>query len=77
MNKLDLKLYRGYVNDNQLVVYGHVFRSNAPDKFRLDRKGFRHAFSIFHMYRIKPITNINVLLNFKEIQVNNKTLEDG
>ncbi|OIP52208.1 MAG: hypothetical protein AUK33_01775 [Flavobacteriaceae bacterium CG2_30_34_30] len=77
MNKLDLKLYRGYVNDNQLVVYGHVFRSNAPDKFRLDRKGFRHAFSIFHMYRIKPITNINVLLNFKEIQVNTKTLSDG
>lgn len=77
MVKLDLKLYRGYVNDEQLVVLGHVFKSWAPDKYKLDRKGIRHAVSIIHMFRIKPIANIEVELHFKGLKVSTKTLKDG
>lgn len=75
--KLDLKLYRGYVNENELVVFGHVFKSWAPDKYRLDRSGIRHAVSIIHMFRIKPLENVEVQLKFKDIEVTTKTLEDG
>lgn len=75
--KLDLKLYRGYVNDHQLVVFGHVFQSWAPDKYRTDRKGIKHAFSIIHMFRIEPIKNIEVTLKFKNLEVTTKTLDDG
>ncbi|WP_311195982.1 hypothetical protein [Antarcticibacterium sp. 1MA-6-2] len=75
--KLDLKLYRGYVNENQLVVFGHVFESWAPDKYRTDRRGIKHAFSIIHMFRIKPLQNITVKLEFKNIEVTTKTLDDG
>lgn len=75
--KLDLKLYRGYVNEKQLVVFGHVFQSWAPDKYRTDRKGIRHAFSIIHMFRIKPLSNVEVTLNFKNLEVTTKTMEDG
>ncbi|MCB0464049.1 MAG: App1 family protein [Aequorivita sp.] len=75
--KFDLKLYRGYVNDEELVVFGHVFKSWAPDKYRLDRKGIRHAVSVIHMFRIKPLQNVEVKLKFKDIEVSTKTLEDG
>lgn len=75
--KLDLKLYRGYVNNNHLVVFGHVFESWAPDKYRTDRRGIKHAFSIIHMFRIKPIKNIQVTLKFKNLEVTTKTLDDG
>ena len=75
--KLDLKLYRGYVNDHQLVVFGHVFESWAPDKYRTDRRGIKHAFSIIHMFRIKPLSNITVKLEFKGLEITTKTLEDG
>ncbi len=75
--KLDLKLYRGYVNDDHLVVFGHVFESWAPDKYRTDRRGIKHAFSVIHMFRIKPINNIKVQLRFKNLEVTTKTLEDG
>ncbi len=75
--KLDLKLYRGYVNDEELVVFGHVFKSWAPDKYRLDRKGIRHAVSVIHMFRIKPLENVEVTLRFKNIEVTTKTLADG
>jgi len=75
--KLDLKLYRGYVNDEELVVFGHVFESWAPDKYRLDRKGIRHAVSVIHMFRIKPLENVTVTLKFKDIEISTKTLADG
>ncbi len=77
MEKLDLKLYRGYINNQELVVFGHVFKSWAPDKYRLDRKGLHHAFSIIHMFRIKPLNNVKVKLKFKNIEVTTKTLDDG
>ncbi len=77
MVKLDLKLYRGYVNDEELIVSGHVFQSWAPDKYRLDNKGFRHAVSIINMFRIKTYSNALVALKFKNLQVNTKTLNDG
>jgi len=75
--KLDLKLYRGYINDDHLVVFGHVFESWAPDKYKTDRRGIKHAFSIIHMFRIKPINNIQVTLQFKNLKVTTKTLNDG
>lgn len=75
--KLDLKLYRGYVNKEELVVFGHVFESWAPDKYRLDRRGIRHAVSIIHMFRIKPLENVAVTLKFKNVEVATKTLADG
>jgi len=75
--KLDLKLYRGYVNDGHLVVFGHVFKSWAPDKYRLDRRGLRHAFSIIHMFRIKPMCNFVVVLQVGNLNVSTRTLDDG
>lgn len=75
--KVDVKLYRGYVNDNQLVVFGHVFNSWAPDKYRLDGKGFRHAYSVIRMFFIKPLKNVQVTLNFNGLEITTKTLDDG
>lgn len=75
--KLDLKLYRGYVNDQQLVVFGHVFKSWAPDRYNIDRRGYRHAKSIYKMFTINPIKNIAVTFMFKDLEVVTKTLDDG
>ena len=75
--KLDLKLYRGYVNEKELVVSGHLLRSWAPDKYKLDRKGIRHAFAIFHMFRVKPLTGEVVELHFKGMVAKATTREDG
>jgi phosphatidate phosphatase APP1 len=77
LNKFDLKLYRGYLNDQELVVFGHVFKSWAPDKYKIDRRGIKHAVSIMHMFNIKPISNIRVTLEFKGLSVQTKTLKDG
>ena len=75
--KLDIKLYRGYVNDQELIVFGHVFSSWAPDKYEIDRRGYRHAKSVIKMFTIDPIKNIRVTLKFKDLEVTTKTHDDG
>ncbi|MEQ8240949.1 MAG: App1 family protein [Cyclobacteriaceae bacterium] len=75
--KTGLKLYRGYVNDQELVVFGHVFKSRSPDSFRIDRHGINHAISIFRMFTIKPMADAVVILEFENLKVETKTLKDG
>lgn len=75
--KLDLKLYRGYVNDDELIVFGHVFQSWAPDKYSIEKKGIKHAYAIMHKFRIKPLENKEIRLRFRDLDVTTKTLEDG
>ena len=75
--KLDLKLYRGYVNDEELIVFGHLFESWAPDKYSLEKKGLKHAYAILHKFRIKPLKNFEIRLQFRDIDVTTKTLDDG
>lgn len=75
--KLDLKLYRGYINDQELIVYGHVFKSWAPDKYKVDKHGIKHAFAIINKFRISPLPNVRVSLYFNDLEVHTKTLDDG
>ncbi|MCB7480004.1 App1 family protein [Christiangramia sediminis] len=75
--KLDLKLYRGYVNDEELIVFGHLFESWAPDKYSIEKRGIKHAYAILHKFRIKPLENFEVRLKFKDLDVTTKTQEDG
>ncbi|WP_028374903.1 App1 family protein [Leeuwenhoekiella sp. MAR_2009_132] len=75
--KLDLQLYRGYVNEGELIVFGHVFKSWAPDKYQVDRKGFKHAFSVLHMFIISPLKDVEVRLKFKNLDITTLTMQDG
>ena len=75
--KLDLKLYRGYVNEEELVVFGHLFQSWAPDKYSVEKKGIKHAYAILHKFRIKPLKNFEVRLKFRDLDVTTKTIDDG
>lgn len=75
--RLDIQLYRGYVNDQELIVFGHVFSSLAPDKYEVDRRGYRHAKSVIKMFTINPIKNAEIILRFKDLEVRTRTLNDG
>ena len=77
MKKIDIKLYRGYVNDEEIIVFGHVFRSKAPDSFALNTSGLRHARSVIRMFRLDPINNAEVTFRFQDWEVMTKTTKDG
>jgi phosphatidate phosphatase APP1 len=75
--KVDISIYRGYVNEKELVISGHVFKSWAPSQYSIQKRTIKHAFSIFKMFTIKPLGNVRVTLNFLDISVSTKTLDDG
>ena len=75
--KVDISIYRGYVNDKELILSGHVFKSWAPSQYSIQKRSYKHAFSILKMFTIKPMANKKVTLNFKGAVVFTKTLKDG
>jgi phosphatidate phosphatase APP1 len=77
MKKVDIKLYRGYINNEEIIVFGHVFWSRAPDSFALDTTGLRHARSVIRMFRLNTISNAKVTFQFRGWEVTSKTTEDG
>ncbi|SHI55393.1 Uncharacterized conserved protein [Mesonia phycicola] len=75
--KLDLKIYRSYANEREIIVMGHLFKKHAPDIFQLDKRWYKHAWAVIRMFSIKTIANAEVVFKFNNVQVVSKTLEDG
>lgn len=77
MNKPILKLYRGYANNDELIVFGHVFKPNTANTYEFEKKRFKNAKSIIRMFRIKTIANADVYLECNGIKIHTKALDDG
>lgn len=75
--KLNLKIYRGYANKEKIIIVGHVFKKNTPDKYDLDRRRLRHAWSVIRMFAIKTVKNAEVHLELAGKKYSTKTLDDG
>ena len=75
--KLDLQLYRGYANDKEIVVFGHVFESWGPSNFRVDRKNFYHIKSLWKMFTIRPLEGMEVQIAFKGLTTTTITDSNG
>jgi phosphatidate phosphatase APP1 len=72
-----IKLYRGYANEQELIVMGHVFRPTTREEYDFQKKNFRNARSVIRMFRIKTQANASVYLELNEKKIHTKTLDDG
>ncbi|MFV5696624.1 App1 family protein [Flavobacterium sp. LB3P122] len=72
-----LKLYRGYANEQELIVMGHVFRPTTAKDYDFQKKNIKNATSVIGMYRIKTQANADVYLMHNKIKIHTKTLNDG
>lgn len=70
-----LQLYRGYANEQELIVMGHVFKTLYDYDFQ--KKNFKNATSIVNLFRIKTIKNSDVYLKYEDQEIHTKTLDDG
>ncbi|TVZ52844.1 App1 family protein [Dokdonia sp. Hel_I_53] len=75
--EVDISVYRGYMNERELVISGHVFNSWAPSQYSIERRSVKHAYSILKMFTIKPQHNVRVTLKFRALSVTTQTLNDG
>ncbi|MFV5688524.1 App1 family protein [Flavobacterium sp. ZT3R25] len=72
-----LKLYRGYANEQELIVMGHVFRPTTAKDYDFQKKNIKNATSVIGMFRIKTQANADVYLDHNKIKIHTKTLNDG
>ncbi|WP_026753584.1 App1 family protein [Sediminibacter sp. Hel_I_10] len=75
--KVDLSIYRGYINNKELVISGHIFKSWAPSQYSIQQPSIKHAMAIFKMFNIKPLKNVSIRFEFKDLSVTTKSLDDG
>lgn len=72
-----LKLYRGYANEQELIVMGHVFKPTKTKDYDFRKKKLKNAASIIGLFRVKTHANMDVYLEYNNTQIHTKTLIDG
>lgn len=72
-----LKLYRGYANNQELIVMGHVFKPTTRADYDFQKKNFKNAKSIIKLFQIKTKANADVYLELNTKIIHTKTLDDG
>jgi phosphatidate phosphatase APP1 len=72
-----LRLYRGYANEEELIVMGHVFKPTRTKDYTFEKKKFKNASSIIRLFRIKTQSNADVYLKHNNSTIHTKTLADG
>lgn len=77
MKKPKVKIYRGYANDQELIVIGHVFKPTKKTDYDFTKKRLKNAKSIIDMFRIKTAANFDVCLHWNNQTICTKTFEDG
>lgn len=77
MKRCDLKLYRGYANKNELVVFGHIVKKYPSGDRKYTRSGFRYARTIIELFSIKPIPFLKVVLRVGHITAETTAEADG
>ncbi|WP_439583916.1 App1 family protein [Dyadobacter bucti] len=77
MKRCDLKLYRGYANKNELVVFGHVVKKYPSGDRKYTRTGFRYARTIIALFSVKTISSLKVTLRVGDITAETVAEEDG
>ncbi|MBE8725760.1 App1 family protein [Flavobacterium hungaricum] len=70
-----LQLYRGYANEQELIVMGHVLK--REHNYDFEKRKFKNATSILKLFRIKTIKNFDVYLHYNDQVIHTKTLDDG
>jgi len=75
--KPTLKLYRGYANAQEFIVFGHVFRESTAGNYEFEKKRFKNARSVLRMFLIKTIANADVYLEHNGKRIHTKTFKDG
>ncbi len=77
MKRCDLKLYRGYANKNELVVFGHIVEKYPSGDHKYTRKGFRYARTILQLFSIKTVPNLRVVLRVGKVIAETRAEADG
>lgn len=72
-----VKVYHGYGHQHNLVLYGHVLRGKPLQRNRYSNNLFTNIKQLIRLFFIRPIPNVNVMLQWQDQQLQSTTAADG
>ncbi len=76
-DKPTVKVYHGYGDDKQVLVYGHVFRLSPKERKRYRKNFVTNSFALLRLFMIKPYRNTRVRINWDGREMTTTTANDG
>jgi len=75
--KVNLRIYPGYANEQEIIVFGHVFKRDYLGDKLFDSGRFKNARAVIKLFMMKTLGNINVQFTFRNTTVSTTSLKDG
>ncbi|GAB4017601.1 App1 family protein [Spirosoma koreense] len=72
-----VKIYRGYANDNQLVIHGSVFRRSALSRQKYRSNVWVNVLGLVRLFLVKPAAMVSIRVWMDDQSVRAKTDEGG
>lgn len=74
---VNLRIYPGYANEQEIVVFGHVFKRDYLGDKLFNSGRFKNARAVIKLFMMKTLSDVEVEFNFRNTSVTTKTLKDG
>ena len=75
--KVNLRIYPGYANEQEIIVFGHLFKKHFAGDKLFDSGRFKNARAVIKLFMMKILANTEVQFNFRDTSVCTTTLDDG
>ncbi|WP_229321339.1 App1 family protein [Larkinella knui] len=72
-----MKVYRGYVHQQKVVVFGHVLRRSPMPRQKYRQNFWINSFALLRLFMMKPVSGVTVKVSGIEEDVRFVTEKDG
>jgi len=75
--KESIKIYRGYANEHEIILFGHLFRDGIQNQYLWNKRRLNHAISVWRMFTLKTLPHVEITIQYDGTRYRTRTREDG
>jgi phosphatidate phosphatase APP1 len=76
-NKPAIKLYSGYGNDKNIIVFGHVMKLSPLPRKKFRKSFINNTYGLLRLFMVRVFANVNLQLEWEGILYETKSQNDG
>ena len=76
-NKPVVKVYHGFGNSSQIIVFGHVFKLSPLPRTKFNKNFWTNTFALFRSFMVKGVVKGKVVLKWGDKEYTTYTATDG
>ena len=72
-----IKLYKGYGNDEKIIISGHVLKLSSLPRKKFRKSFINNTYGLLRLFMVKRFPGVGLTLNWEGIVYETKTQDDG